>query len=178
MEDILIACTDNVAGIRQAIHAVYPQTVTQLCVVHQIRNSTKYVAWKERKQFMADLRLVYGAINKEAAYDALDDFATKWSSKYGYAIKSWKNNWEELTSYFEYPIEIRKIIYTTNTIESLNSSIRKYTKTKTVFPDDQAALKAVFLAVGNIQLKWTMPVTDWGMIINQFIIKFAERCRL
>ena len=178
VEDILIACTDNLAGIRQAINAVFPQTVTQLCVVHQIRNSTKYVTWKERKQFIADLRLVYGAINKVTASDALDDFAAKWGSKYGYAIKSWKDNWEELTSYFEYPIEIRKIIYTTNAIESLNSSIRKYTKTKTVFPDDQAALKAVYLAIGNIQLKWTMTIRDWGMIVNQFIIKFGDRCRI
>jgi transposase-like protein len=177
-EDILIACTDNLAGIRQAINAVYPQTVTQLCVVHQIRNSARYVAWKERKQFMSDLRHVYGAINKEMAYDALEDFAAKWGSKYGYAIKSWKENWEELTSYFDYPMEIRKIIYTTNAIESLNSSIRKYTKTKTVFPDDQSALKAVYLAISNIQLKWVMPIRDWGMIINQFIIKFGDRCQI
>jgi transposase-like protein len=177
-EDLLIACTDNLAGIRQAINAVYPKTVTQLCVVHQIRNSARYVTWKERKQFMADLKLVYGAINKEAAYGALEDFAAKWGSKYGYAIKSWKDNWEELTSYFDYSMEIRKIIYTTNAIESLNSSIRKYTKTKTVFPDDQSALKAVYLAVSNIQQKWTMPIKDWGMIVNQFIIKFEDRCRI
>lgn len=178
VEDILIACTDNLAGIRQAINAVYPKTVTQLCVVHQIRNSARFVTWKERKQFIADLRLVYGAINKETAYEALENFAAKWGSKYGYAIKSWKENWEELTSYFEFPLEIRRIIYTTNAIESLNSTIRKYTKTKTVFPDDQAAIKAVYLAVSNIQLKWTMPIRDWGMIMNQFIIKFGDRCRI
>jgi putative transposase len=178
VEDILIACTDNLAGIKQAINAVYPQTVTQLCVVHQIRNSARYVAWKERKKFMADLKLVYGAINKEMAYDALENFAEKWGSKYGYAIKSWRDNWEELTSYFDFPMEIRKIIYTTNAIESLNSSIRKYTKTKTVFPDDQAAMKAVYLAISNIQLKWTMSIRDWGMIINQFITKFEDRCQI
>ena len=178
VEDILIACTDNLAGIRQAINAVYPMTVSQLCVVHQIRNSAKYVAWKERKQFMADLRLVYGAINKEAAHDALEDFAAKWGSKYAYAIKSWRDNWEALTAYFEYPMEIRRIIYTTNTIESLNSGVRKYTKTKTVFPDDQSALKAVYLAVNNIQQKWVMTIRDWGMIVNQFIIKFEDRCRI
>jgi transposase-like protein len=177
-EDILLACTDNLAGIKQAINAVYPNTVTQLCVVHQIRNSARYVTWKERKQFMADLKCIYGAINKEAAYSALEDFAAKWGSKYGYAIKSWKDNWEELTAFFEYPMEIRKIIYTTNTIESLNSSIRKYTKIKTVFPDDQSALKAVYLAISNIQQKWTMPIKDWGMIVNQFIIKFEDRCRI
>jgi len=178
VEDILIACTDNLAGIRQAINAVFPEAVTQLCVVHQIRNSSRYVVWKERKQFIADLKLVYGAMNKEAAYDALQEFEKKWGSKYGYAIKSWKDNWEELTAYFDYPMEIRKIIYTTNAIESLNSSIRKYTKTKTVFPDDQSAMKAVYLAINNIQQKWTMPIRSWGIIINQFIIKFGDRCQI
>ncbi len=178
VEDILIACTDNLAGIRQAINAVFPEAVTQLCVVHQIRNSSRYVVWKERKQFVADLKLVYGAINKEVAYDALQEFEKKWGSKYGYAIKSWKDNWEELTAYFDYPMEIRKIIYTTNAIESLNSSIRKYTKTKTVFPDDQSAMKAVYLAINNIQQKWTMPIRSWGIIINQFIIKFGDRCQI
>ena len=178
VEDILIACTDNLAGIRQAINAVFPEAVTQLCVVHQIRNSSRYVVWKERKQFMADLKLVYGAINKEAAFDALQEFEKKWGSKYGYAIKSWKDNWEELTAYFDYPLEIRKIIYTTNAIESLNSGVRKYTKTKTVFPDDQSALKAVYLAVNNVQQKWTMPIQSWGIIINQFIIKFGDRCQI
>ena len=178
VEDILIACTDNLAGIRQAINAVYPEAVTQLCVVHQIRNSSRYVVWKERKQFIADLKLVYGAINKEAAFDALQEFEKKWSLKYGYAIKSWKENWEELTAYFGFPMEIRKIIYTTNTIESLNSSIRKYTKTKTVFPDDQSAMKAVYLAINNIQQKWTMPIRSWGIILNQFIIKFEDRCQI
>lgn len=178
VEDILIACTDNLAGIRQAINAVFPETVCQLCVVHQIRNSSRYVVWKERKEFIADLKLVYGAQNKEVAADALDNFEQKWGSKYGYAIKSWRDNWEELTAYFDYPMEIRKIIYTTNAIESLNSSIRKYTKTKTVFPDDQSALKAVYLAVGNVQQKWTMPIRYWGIIINQFIIKFEDRCRI
>ena len=178
VEDILIACTDHLAGIRQAINAVFPEAVTQLCVVHQIRNSSRYVVWKERKQFIADLKLVYGAINKEAAYDAMQEFEKKWGSKYGYAIKSWKDNWEELTAYFDYPMEIRKIIYTTNAIENLNSSIRKYTKTKTVFPDDQSALKAVYLAINNIQQKWTMPIQSWGIIINQFIIKFGNRCQI
>jgi putative transposase len=178
VEDILIACTDNLTGIRQAINAVFHEAVTQLCVVHQIRNSSRYVVWKERKAFLADLKLVYGAINKEAATDALQEFEKKWGSKYGYAIKSWKDNWEELTAYFDYPMEIRKIIYTTNAIESLNSSIRKYTKTKTVFPDDQSAIKAVFLAVNNIQQKWTMPIQSWGIIINQFIIKFGNRCQI
>jgi len=176
VKDILIASTDNLTGIRQAIKSAFPQAITQLCVVHQIRNSTRYVVWKDRKQFLADLKSVYGAINREMAYDALEEFARKWGSKYGYAIKSWQNNWDELTAYFDYPEEIRRIIYTTNAIESLNSTIRKYTKAKTVFPDDQAALKAVYLAIANVEKKWTFPVRDCGSIINQLIIKFGDRC--
>lgn len=176
VKDILIASTDNLAGIKQAIKSAFPDTITQLCIVHQIRNSCKYVVWKDRKPLVADLKLVYGAINRELAYQALDDFAQKWGHKYAYAIKSWRDNWDELTAYFDYPLEIRKIMYTTNAIESLNSSIRKYTKTKTVFPDDQAALKAVYLAVANVEKKWTFPVRDWGSVINQLIIKFGDRC--
>ena len=176
VKDILIASTDNLAGIRQAIKSAFPNTITQLCVVHQIRNSCKYVVWKDRKVFMADLKFVYGAINRDMAYEALDDFAKKWGSKYAYALKSWRDNWDELTAYFDYPQEIRRIMYTTNAIESLNSTIRKYTKTKTVFPDDQAVLKAVYLAVANVEKKWTFPVRDWGCVINQLIIKFGDRC--
>ena len=170
VEDILIACTDNLTGFTKAIAQVFPQTITQLCVVHQIRNSCKYVAWKERKEFSADLKQIYGAVNREAAREALDVFTEKWSGKYGYAITSWENNWDALTSYFDFPLEIRRIIYTTNVIESLNSGIRKFTKCKNLFPDDQAAIKAVYLSIMNIQKKWTMPIRDWGRIINQFSI--------
>lgn len=161
VNDILIACTDNQTGFTKAIAEVFPQTITQLCVVHQIRNSCKYVVWKERKEFSADLKQIYAAVNKEVARTALNDFTLKWKSKYGYAILSWEKNWDELTSYFDFPLEIRKIIYTTNVIESLNSGIRKFTKSKNLFPDDQAAIKAVYLSVMNIQKKWTMPVRDW-----------------
>ena len=178
VEDVLIACTDNLAGIKQAIKAIFPAAVTQLCIVHQIRNSCKYVGWKERKAFVADLRLIYGAPNKQLAEDALQDFAAKWGDKYGYAVKSWKENWDHLTAYFDYPQEIRSMIYTTNPVESLNSTIRKYTRSRTVFPDDQAALKAVFLAVSNVQRKWTMQIRNWGQIVNQFYINFEERCRI
>lgn len=136
VEDILIACTDNLTGFTKAIAEVFPKTITQLCVVHQIRNSCKYVSWKERKEFSADLKQIYGAVNKDAAQQALETFSRKWGSKYGYAIASWENNWEALTSYFDFPMEIRKIIYTTNVIESLNSGIRKFTKAKNLFPDD------------------------------------------
>uniref|UniRef100_UPI000697F45F IS256 family transposase n=1 Tax=Pedobacter lusitanus TaxID=1503925 RepID=UPI000697F45F len=142
VEDILIACTDNLTGFTKAIAEVFPKTITQLCVVHQIRNSCKYVVWKERKEFSMDLKQIYGAVNKDTARSALDDFTVKWKSKYGYAILSWEKNWDELTSYFDFPLEIRKIIYTTNVIESLNSGIRKFTKSKNLFPDDQAAINS------------------------------------
>jgi len=178
VNDILIACTDNLTGFTKVIAEVFPQTITQLCVVHQIRNSCKYVVWKERKEFSDDLKQIYAAVNKDAARAALDAFTAKWKSKYGYAILSWEKNWDELTSYFDFPLEIRKIIYTTNVIESLNSGIRKFTKSKNLFPDDQTALKAIYLSVMNIQKKWTMPVRDWGKIINQFSIIFENRCLL
>lgn len=178
VNDILIACTDNLNGFNRAIAEVYPKTVTQLCVVHQIRNSCKYVSWKDRKAFVTDLKEVYGAVNRELASQALKDFEEKWGKKYGYAITSWQNNWDSLTQYFDYPLEIRKIIYTTNVIESLNSGIRKYTTPKKLFPDDQAAIKAVYLAIINIQKKWTMPIHNWGTILNQFSIIFDERCDL
>lgn len=178
VQDILIACTDNLTGFTRAIREVYPQTTTQLCIVHQIRNSCKYVAWKDRKDFLDDLKAVYKAVNREAAWQALEGFAGKWGKKYGYAIASWQNNWEALTQYFDYPVEIRTLIYTTNVIESLNSSIRKYTKAKTLFPDDQAALKAVYLSIMNIQRKWTQAIKNWGTILNQFIIIFENRCNL
>ena len=177
VEDILITCTDNLAGIKQAIQAIFPFAITQLCVVHQIRNSCRYVVWKEKKAFVADLKTIYAAINKEAAEYALKDFESKWGSKYAYAIKSWKENWDYLTAYFDYPQEIRSLIYTTNPIESLNSTIRKYTKAKSLFPDDQAAFKAVFLAIQNVQKKWKIPIRYWGQIYNQFVINFEERCR-
>ena len=151
VEDILISCTDNLAGFSQAIKGVFPNTVVQLCVVHQIRNSSRYVVWKEKKEFNTDLKAVYGAINRTEAEDALKTFGEKWGGKYGYAVKSWEANWDLLTSYFDFPLEIRRIIYTTNPIESLNSSIRKYTRSKTIFPDDQSALKAMFFSIQNIQ---------------------------
>lgn len=176
VKDILIASTDNLPGIRQAIRSAFPHTITHPCVVHQIRNSVRYVVWKDREQFLSDLKYVYGAINRDMAHDALEDFAKKWGQKYAYTVKSLKDNWDELTAYFDYPQEISRNIYTTNAIESLNSSILKYTKTKTVFPDDQAALKAVYLAVANIEKKWTYLVRDWGSVINQIIIIFEDRC--
>jgi len=178
VEDILIASTDNLAGFTDAIKSIFPQTVTQLCVVHQVRNSLRYVVWKEKKEFTIDMKDIYHAPTIEAAEQALKSFEKKWEHKYAYAVRSWKNNWENLTQFFDYPLEIRKIVYTTNVIESLNRGIRKYTKTKSIFPHDQAALKAVYLAISNIENKWTMPIRNWGMIMQQFLIKFEDRCRI
>lgn len=178
VEDILIACTDNLKGFTDAIKGVFPQTVTQLCIVHQIRNSCKYVVWKDRKIFCADLKDVYTAPNKAAAEQALAGFAAKWEGKYKHAIISWKTNWENLTNYFEFPMEIRKIIYTTNTIENVNRGIRKYVKTKVQFPDDTAAQKAVYLALVNIEKRWNATLHNWGLILHQFLTIFEHRCRL
>lgn len=177
VEDILIACTDNLKGFTEAIKSSFPKTLTQLCVVHQIRNSCRYVVWKDKKEFVTDLKAVYAAPNEQAAADALNTFEAKWGKKYGYAIQSWRTNWEDLTHYFHFPPEIRHIIYTTNIIESLNSGIRKYTRSKSVFPDDSSAIKAVYLAISNLEKKWTMTIRNWGAILNQFIIIFENRCR-
>jgi len=178
VEDVLIASTDNLKGFTDAIKSVFPKAITQLCVVHQIRNSMRYVVWKDKKEFVNDLKSVYGASNRQSAENALQDFEEKWGVKYAYAVKSWKENWDNLTGYFDYPLEIRRIIYTTNVIESLNNSIRKYTRAKTVFPDDQAVLKSVYLSIMNVQKKWYHSIRNWGLILSQFLIIFEERCRL
>lgn len=178
VQDILIASTDNLKGFTDAIKATFPQTDTQLCIVHQVRNSTRYVVWTDKKAFVANLKAVYNATNIEAAQDAFELFKEKWNKKYPHAILSWERNWAELTTFFKYPLEIRKMIYTTNTIESLNSTIRKYTRSKTVFPDDNAALKAVYLAINIIEKKWNHQIRNWGIILNQFLITFEERCKI
>lgn len=178
VQDILISCTDNLKGFTEAIKATFPQADTQLCIVHQIRNSTRYVVWQDKKQFVADLKDVYNAPNIEVASQSFEVFKATWGNKYAYAVRSWENNWQEVTAYFTYPLEIRKMIYTTNVIESMNSTIRKYTKTKTVFPDDNAALKAAYLAINIIERKWTNQIRNWGLIINQFLITFEHRCQI
>ena len=178
VEDILIACTDNLKGFTQAIKAVFSQTVTQLCIVHQIRNSCRFVVYKDRQIFCQDLKKVYTAINETTALEEFALFKLKWYGKYKYAISSWEDNWDNLSNYFDYPLELRKIIYTTNTIENLNRGIRKYTKTKTLFPNENAASKSVYLALKNIELAWNMPIKNWGLILNQFLIIFEKRCKL
>jgi putative transposase len=178
VEDILIACTDNLKGFTDAIKVTFPNTDTQLCVVHQIRNSTRYVVWKDKKEFTTDLKPVYGAPNQEAASDSFKAFKEKWGKKYPHAILSWERNWENLTAFFKYPLEIRNMIYTTNAIESLNSTIRKYTKTRVIFPDDNSALKAVYLSINIIERKWTNQLRNWPIILNQFLITFEERIKI
>ena len=176
VNDILIACTDNLKGFTQAIKAVFPNTVTQICIVHQIRNSCKFVVYKDRKEFCSDLKKVYTAINNQIALDEFEKFKLKWDDKYKYAITSWEANWDNLSNYFEYPLELRKIIYTTNTIENLNRGIRKYTKTKTQFVNENAASKSIYLSLMNIQNAWSRPIPNWGLILNQFLIIFEDRC--
>jgi transposase-like protein len=178
VEDILITATDNLNGFTQTIKNVFPQSQTQICVVHQIRNSARYVVWKDKKAFSKDMKFIYDAPTKQAAKAALEDFKNNWNHKYPYAIKSWEENWEELTVFFEFPLEIRKIIYTTNLIENLNGKIRKYTKNKLSFPTDEAVLKSVYLALREATKKWTMPIHNWGIILNQFLTIFEKRVKL
>jgi putative transposase len=178
VRDILITVTDNLNGFSETIASVFPTATKQICVVHQIRNSAKYVVWKDKKEFASDMKEIYTAPTKAAAEAALDRLEQKWNSKYSYAIKSWRKNWDELTAFFDFPMEIRIIIYTTNIIENLNGKIRKYTKSKGSFPTDEAVMKSVFLAMNEITKKWTMPIRDWGMILNQFLIIFDERLNL
>ena len=176
--DILITATDNLNGFTDTITSVFPESRTQICVIHQIRNACRYVVWKDKKEFTVDMKKIYTAPTKQAAEAALNDFAVKWQDKYGYAVKSWQSNWEELTVFFDFPIEIRKIIYTTNLIENLNGKIRKYTKNKLSFPTNEALIKSVYLAVRETAKKWNKTIPNWGLIINQFMTIFAERAQL
>lgn len=178
VEDILITATDNLNGFTQTIRTVFPHSSTQICVVHQIRNSCRYVVWKDKREFSRDMKDIYAAPTRQAAQAALESFSSKWGSKYGYAIKSWKDNWDELTVFFDYPIEIRQIIYTTNLIENLNGKIRKYTKNKLSFPTDDAVLKSVYLALREVTKKWTMPIRNWGIVLDQFLTIFENRIKI
>ena len=175
VEDILIACIDGLKGFPEAIEAIFPQTEVQLCVVHQIRNSLKYVASKNQKEFMVDLKRVYKASNKDIAEVELDALDSKWNSKYPIVIRSWRNNWERLSQYFKYPEEIRRIIYTTNTIEAVHRQFRKLTKTKGAFPNQDSLLKLLYLGIQNAQKKWTMPIQNWSLSVSQLAIFFEGR---
>jgi transposase-like protein len=178
VEDVLITCTDNLNGFTDTIRTVFPSTESQICVVHQIRNSCKYVVYKDLKEFTCDMKEIYTSINRETAEYSLNKFDEKWGKKYQYAVRSWRTNWDDLTTFFDYPLEIRKIIYTTNLIENLNGNIRKYTKSKLSFPNDDAVKKSVFLAISEIEKKWTQTIRNWAVIFNQFIAIFADRILL
>lgn len=178
LKDILIACTDNLKGFSEAILSIFPKTQIQKCIVHQIRNSLKYVSSKDQKEFIKDLKLVYKAVNKSVAEENLLKLSEKWGKKYPVVIESWERNWEELSAYFEYAEPIRKLIYTTNAVEGFHRQVRKVTKTKGAFPNDMALLKLVYLATKNIQKKWTSPLQNWSLTIQQLYIKFADRIKL
>jgi putative transposase len=175
VEDILIACRDNLSGFSDAIETVFPKTEQQLCVIHQIRNSTKYVSYKDIRPVMADLKKVYGAPTLDDAEYRLDEFREKWSGKYPQILKSWDANWAELSTYFKYPKEVRTLIYTTNAVEGFHRMLRKFTKTKTVYPTDDAVRKSVYMSIQEISKKWSMPIRDWGIIIGQLMIFFEDR---
>jgi len=175
VEDILIACRDNLGGFSTAIETVFPKTEQQLCVIHQIRNSTKYVSYKDIKPLMADLKLVYGAPTLDDAEYRLEEFREKWEKKYPQILKSWDNNWAELSTYFKYPQEVRTLIYTTNAVEGFHRMLRKFTKTKTIYPTDDSVRKSVYLSIQEISKKWSMPIRDWGIIIGQLMVFFEDR---
>lgn len=175
VEEILIACVDGLTGFPQAIDAVYPKAEVQQCIIHQIRNSTKFVSYKDLRQLMTDLKLVYAAPSEESALEHLEEFASKWDGKYPKISKSWKEHWTTLSTYFKYPKEIRKIIYTTNAIEGFNRQLRKVTKAKTVFPSDDSLLKMLYLATIDITKKWSGHRRDWGQIHSQLEIYFEEQ---
>lgn len=178
VNDILIAVVDGLKGLPDAIEAVYPNTQVQLCIVHQIRNSTKYVSYKDRKAISSDLKSIYTAVNETSAKEALETFAAKWDKMYPMISKSWRQNWNHLTMFLAFPEDIRKAIYTTNAIESINNGLKKVTKTRASFPNDMAAVKLVYLALQNLVKKWTMPIKNWGPALHQFAIVFEGRVQL
>ena len=178
VNDIFVACVDGFTGFPEAIEAVFPRTDVQLCIVHMVRNSLNYVSWKNRKEVARDLRAIYQSATLRKAENQLEKFAQKWDDTYAMISRSWRQHWDHLTPFFAYPPEIRKVIYTTNAIESMNASLRKVTKTRGAFPNDQAAIKLLYLAIRNISKRWTRPVSDWGKAINPFAIMFKDRVPL
>lgn len=174
VQDVLIFCVDGLKGFKEAIGAVFPFSKIQRCIIHQIRSSMKYIPYKDRKAFVADLKTIYTAVNEEVALENLLEIKEKWENKYPNAIKTWEDNWDNLSTFFVFPNNIRKIIYTTNVIESLNSQFRKLTKTKLIFPTDESLLKMLYLATEKISKKWTRHYPEWDLVINQLKIIFSE----
>ena len=177
MQDMLIACIDGLKGFPEAIAAIFPKTEIQTCVVHQIRNSLRYVAEKDKKPFMADLKAVYQALNKEQGYENLMLLDEKWGKKYPVPVQSWYSNWENLSTFFRFDAHIRKVIYTTNTVEGFHRQVRKVTKTKGAFTSDNALLKLVYLVVQKVSEKWTMPLQNWSLTLSQLYIMFEDRLK-
>lgn len=175
VQDIFIACVDGLSGFPEAINTVYPNTKVQLCIVHMVRNSLKYVSYKDRKEVAGDLKKIYSSITLDEAERELLQFSEKWDSRYASISKMWERNWENLITIFDYPDEIRKIIYTTNAIESLNSVIRKSIKNRRIFPNDKSALKVIYLAVNQASKRWSMPLRDWKPAMNRFLLEYGER---
>jgi putative transposase len=175
VQDIFIACVDGLRGLPEAIEAVFPKTEVQLCIVHLLRQSLNYVGWKERKAVAQDLKAIYTAATREAAGQELQSFAQKWDAKFPTIRQRWQRHWERIAVFFAYPEEIRRVIYTTNAIESVNMSLRKITKNRGSFPNDEAALKLIYLALQNISQKWTMPIKEWKAALNRFAIVFGDR---
>ena len=175
VQDIFIAAIDGLTGFKDAIQSVFPQTKVQRCIIHQIRYSLKYVVWKDRKAFVADLKTVYQAATREEAEANLQKLEQTWKNKYAAAVRSWQNNWDDLATFFEFPKEIRRLIYTTNTVEGYHRQLRKVTKNKGSFPTEQAVRKLLYLATMDITKKWTAPIQNWPLILNQLAIRFEDR---
>ena len=175
VEDILIASVDGLTGFPEAIRTIFPKTEVQLCIVHQIRNTIRYIGWKNQRKFMRDLKPVYRAISKQAAEDALDALEEKWGNQYPIVIKSWRRKWDDLSAYFKYPEDIRRVIYTTNAVEAVHRQFRKLTKTKGAFPNENSLLKLLYLGIENASKKWTMTFRDWGQTLSQLAIFFEGR---
>ena len=174
LQDILVACMDGLSGFPEAVRAVYPDTRVQLCIVHMVRNSTKFVSYKDLKKVCADLKAVYSAGSEDSGRDALEEFGKKWDGKYPMIYKSWQQHWDDLSEFFKYPPEIRRAIYTTNAVESMHYQLRKVTKNRSSFSTDDAILKILYLAIRNASKKWTMPIRNWGQALNQFAIEFGK----
>lgn len=178
LKDILIACVDGLTGLDEALVAAFPDVMVQTCIVHMVRNSTKFVSFKERKELCADLKTIYRALDEKEALENLDSFCLKWDKKYSMIGKSWRQHWDKIIPMFLFPEEIRRTIYTTNAIESMNMTLRKASRNHRIFPDDESVMKVMYLAARNISKKWTMPIRNWGVALNWFSVEFKGRVPL